>query len=229
MMLNFTIPSLNRCLALLKSVPNISIQRALQYEVIGQYKLKGVVLDYGGGEKVLYRKLLLVDEYFSVNIDPAIKPTWLIIPGEKIPCNDGKIDTVISLNTLEHVFNASSVISELHRVMRSGGEILLSTPFLYPVHGHPDDYFRPTPSWYIRVLEDAGFGSIKVIPLSWGPFTVGAICSRLPGPFRKIRMKVAIILDYLYFLMRFHNSTSLNVEKCYSPSAVAFFVRALKL
>ena len=39
-------------------IHRISLTRALQYEVLESYLLNGEVLDFGGGEKAHYRKLL---------------------------------------------------------------------------------------------------------------------------------------------------------------------------
>ncbi len=175
----------------------LSTLRMLQYEVLSQHSFKGKVLDFGGGKKISYYDLIECSHYDSVNIDPKIEPTWVTRVGETLPCEDNYYDSVVSLNTFEHIFDTQFVIREIARVLKPGGEFVLSTPFLFPIHGHPDDFFRPTPNWWRQSLLQAEFDNIRVMPLTWGPFSCGAICSGIPGPFRSIRRHISLLLDIL--------------------------------
>jgi SAM-dependent methyltransferase len=221
-------PSYKRYRYLSEKLGGISLTRSLLYEVLESYPTLGNVLDYGGGTKSHYRKLLKCESYQSINIDSKIQPTWLIEVGAVIPCVENSFDTVISLNTLEHVFEARSVIGELHRVLRPGGELILSVPFLLPIHGHPDDFFRPTPSWYRHALGASGFRVIEVIPLSWGPFSTGLVCSGLPGPGKRARMRWAMMKDLMYFQLRVRNRSVTDIQELFERFSTAFFVRAIK-
>lgn len=212
-------PTVERFFRLAQSLRKISLTRALQYEILDNYYLNGDVLDFGGGEKSLYRGRLLCNSYTSVNIDPSIFPTWIVSVGGEIPCDKDIFDTVLSLNTLEHMYDPIFGLRECYRVLKPGGDLLLSAPFLYPVHGHPDDFFRPTASWFNKTLEMIGFKNIEVIPLAWGPFSVGAVCSGLPGPAKLTRKIIALFLDLIY-----QKSRSNHMEKY----ATAFFVKANK-
>jgi SAM-dependent methyltransferase len=217
-----------RLIYLYRKVSKISLTRALQYELIESYQLNGETLDFGGGENSLYRNLLNCISYKSINIDPTIKPTWLIEVGSGLPCSDQSFDTVISLNTLEHIYKPYPILEEFYRVLKPGGEVLLSTPFLFPIHGHPDDFFRPTPSWYRHALLECGFINIDVHPLSWGPFSTGASCSGLPGPGRLMRRRIALILDYLYCKINKYRRSQLAVKFQLESQATGFFIRAYK-
>jgi len=46
--------------------------------------------------------------------------------GENLPIHDNSIDIVMCFNTLDHVYDPRKVISETHRVLKEGGELLLS-------------------------------------------------------------------------------------------------------
>jgi SAM-dependent methyltransferase len=190
------------CLSLLNDVSTISITRAIQLELLKNKEFHGDLLDYGGGDNAQYRKYIKSESYSSANIDSNIRPTWVISIGEKIPCNDLTFENVLSLNTLEHVYNTKDVLKELYRVLKINGEICISTPFMFGIHGHPDDFFRPTPSWYQKSLSSVGFRDVKVLTLSVGPFSTGASCSGLPGPAKVFRMRCAIVLDYIYHYSR---------------------------
>lgn len=223
-----SVPTFARYQYLAKQVRRYSLTRALQYEALANYVLNGDVLDFGGGEKSLYRNLLRCTSYSSINIDPQIEPTWLVSVGSPLPCANDSFDTVLSLNTLEHVFEAQSVLSELHRVLRPGGELVLSVPFLFPVHGHPDDFFRPTPSWYRRALGTCGFSEVDVIPLAWGPFSTASVCSGTPGPAKGARKQWGLLLDLVYAQIVRRRQPLVDVHAQLERYATAFFVRAIK-
>ena len=221
-------PTFKRYLYLSNKIGMLSLTRALQYEILESYPLQGEVLDFGGGEKASYRNKIICSSYDSVNIDSTIEPTWVVNVGDPIPCSDARYDTVLSLNTLEHIFDAEFILNEIYRVLKKDGEFTFSVPFLYPIHGHPDDYFRPTPSWFLSACTKAGFHKVEVIPLSWGPFTTGMICSGLPGPFKKIRKHTAILFDLLYYQMRKRYISSNLIDEQMTKYSTAFFVRAIK-
>ena len=146
--------------------------------------------------------MLRCTSYKSVNIDPNIKPTWVTSVGDKLPCVDQSFDNVLTLNTLEHIFDAKEALLEMYRVLRPSGRLIISTPFLYPIHGHPDDFFRPTPSWYFGALGSCGFRTVEVIPLSWGPFSTAQICSGTPGPGKMLRKNFALTLDLVHYFLK---------------------------
>lgn len=58
---------------------------------------------------------------------------------------DESFDAVVCESILEHVPYPQKAISELHRVLKPGGEIWVQLPFLYPYHEAPKDYWRVTP------------------------------------------------------------------------------------
>jgi hypothetical protein len=47
-------------------------------------------------------------------------------------------------------------MAEISRVLRPGGTVLLTTPFMYRVHEAPYDFFRYTPFAIRALAEDAG-------------------------------------------------------------------------
>lgn len=55
-----------------------------------------------------------------------------------------KFDTIICTQVLEHVPNPFDAISELYRILRPGGRLLITVPFLNNYHMEPDDYWRFT-------------------------------------------------------------------------------------
>ncbi len=57
---------------------------------------------------------------------------------------DAAFETVLCTELLEHVPEPQRAIDEMFRVLRPGGELILTTRFLFPIHDAPGDYFRYT-------------------------------------------------------------------------------------
>ena len=57
---------------------------------------------------------------------------------------DATFETVLCTEVLEHLPEPQRAIDEMYRVLRPGGELLLTTRFLFPIHDAPGDYFRYT-------------------------------------------------------------------------------------
>lgn len=179
--------------------PGLSVLRALEYETVAALPLAGRVIDVGGGEAAPYRADLPAGlSLESVNIDPAIRPTHLIGPGDPFPVPDAIFDHAICLNTLEHVYDALGVLREIHRVLRPGGTVHVTVPFIFRIHAHPDDYFRATPSWWRETFARAGFARLELKPLVWGRYTSAAGISGQRGPFPRAAYQLAHLRDWLY-------------------------------
>jgi len=57
--------------------------------------------------------------------------------------NEG-VDLVLCENVLEHLPEPALALNQFWRVLRKGGRLLLVTPFLFPLHDVPYDFFRYT-------------------------------------------------------------------------------------
>ncbi|HEY0917982.1 class I SAM-dependent methyltransferase [Devosia sp.] len=231
-------PSFPRLRRLWAETRSKSILRALEYERLHGLGLSGRVLDFGGGKRINYagRIAAWADpaagfDYESANIDAATDPTYLLAPDADLPCEDGRYDAVLALNTLEHVYGLSATLRRLHRVLRPGGELIVTVPFLFPVHGHPDDYTRGTPSFWHRVLAEHGFGEVVVEALTWGPFSTAATVVGTPGPLKRLRVGWALLLDLAYHAARSGLGVTLTERQdaplCRGP--FGYFIRCARV
>jgi 2-polyprenyl-3-methyl-5-hydroxy-6-metoxy-1,4-benzoquinol methylase len=59
---------------------------------------------------------------------PAGRVGWLVSDIQALALAAGFFDTVISCETIEHVPDPALAVRELHRVLRPGGRLLLTTP-----------------------------------------------------------------------------------------------------
>ncbi len=120
---------------------------------------------------------------------------------EALTFDDASFDFIICLEVLEHVRNPRQAVAEIHRVLRPGGRVVVTTPFLYGYHGKGStshshaaypDFWRFTHEG-LAVLFST-FSSTDTIPLH-GPLETKLLSLRL---FRLINLPgVRRILDYV--------------------------------
>jgi SAM-dependent methyltransferase len=107
--------------------------------------LTGRVLDVGCGQKP-YANVVAASEYIGLEYDsPRSRAGGIadfFYDGARFPFEDASFDGVLSSQVLEHVFNPDEFLDEVRRVLRPGGKLLLSVPFVWDEHEQPYDYGR---------------------------------------------------------------------------------------
>ncbi|MBI5228643.1 class I SAM-dependent methyltransferase [Candidatus Micrarchaeota archaeon] len=77
-----------------------------------------------------------------------------------LPYKDNSFDYHLSFSVLEHIADPEKYFSEAARVVKKGGYILVSVPFLYRIHGgepeHRLDYFRYAHGFFHEMAERNG-------------------------------------------------------------------------
>ena len=203
-------PTWRRLRALFNDDEDLSLLRALEYELLANSRFSGRVLDFGGGTKASYRERMRLwmsgCTYESANIDPSIAPTHLITSDQPLPIHDDCFDAIVTLNTLEHIYEIEKVLRELLRVLKPGGAFTATVPFLFRIHGHPDDFLRATPSWWGKTLTRVGYRNVVITPLLWGPMSTALGVAGIAGPLKRLRMYAALLLDLLYARLRAQDS-----------------------
>lgn len=57
---------------------------------------------------------------------------------------DNSFDLVLCTEVIEHTLNPFAAVKELHRLLKPGGKLLMSTPFDFRIHGPLPDCWRFT-------------------------------------------------------------------------------------
>jgi SAM-dependent methyltransferase len=118
----------------------MKITRAHLETFLAQHATDARVLDIGAGGSSYHR-------YFpnrvSIDIDPARKPD-VVADAHALPFKDQEFEALLCTEVLEHLRDPRTAVSEMSRVLRSGGTLILTTRFVYPLHDTPHDYWRYT-------------------------------------------------------------------------------------
>jgi SAM-dependent methyltransferase len=124
------------------------------------------VLDLGG-KRFPKRGRFRIEQYdVSVryaNLSTAHRPD-VQTDASRLPFRDESFDAVICAELLEHVPDPVGVMQEAYRVLRIGGVLLMTVPFLFPIHADPHDYCRYTDYYWKENLRKIGFTDLAVEP-----------------------------------------------------------------
>jgi len=122
-----------------------------------------VVLDAGAGE-CPHSTLFAHTRY--VKLDRGIGDhTWdysrIDVQGDvcELPFRDGVFDAVVNIQVLEHIKEPGVCVSEMARVLKPGGQLILTTVQDWEIHQHPNDFFRYTRYGLEYLFEKAGLKS----------------------------------------------------------------------
>lgn len=132
-----------------------------------QKKLNGKTLNVGGGTHT-YREFadeMVTMDYFGENPSGQEINADVIADATKtFPFSDKEFDSVICTQLLEHIADPFFTISEIARVLKPGGNLILSTPFLERYHPDPNDYWRFTRQGLEHLLKQK-FDFIEIQPV----------------------------------------------------------------
>ncbi len=144
------------------------VRKAILTALSAQLPLfKGTLLDVGCGYQP-YKSLVLAypsraEKYIGLDVandkyqEPDIK--W---NGKLIPLHSASVECALATEVFEHCPDPDAVMGEVLRVLKPGGMLFLTVPFLWPLHDVPHDEYRYTPFALQRHLEKAGFTQVQL-------------------------------------------------------------------
>lgn len=134
----------------------------------------GTLLDVGCG-RMPYRPILLaapsrVERYLGLDLGADLRdsryskfgPPDVEWDGCLIPLDSGSVDCAIATEVFEQCPDVRGVMAEIARVLKPGGVLFFTVPFLWPVHDAPLDQYRFTPFALERHLLNAGFERVTM-------------------------------------------------------------------
>lgn len=113
------------------------------------------VVDFGCADSP-YRGLFTDATYVGVDFPGNEAATVHLRDDGTVPLPDGSADLVLSTQVLEHVEDPALYLDECARLLRPGGQLVLTTHGIMYLHRDPTDYWRWTCDGLARIVEQAG-------------------------------------------------------------------------
>jgi SAM-dependent methyltransferase len=122
----------------------------------------GRVLDFGCGKKPYQNIFDEAKEYIGIDIETSghshtDSKIDMFYDGNKIPFPNKHFDSVFSSEVFEHIFNLEEILLEINRVLKPGGNLVITIPFAWGEHEIPYDYARYTSFAIKHILNKNGF------------------------------------------------------------------------
>jgi SAM-dependent methyltransferase len=125
------------------------------------------VLNIGAGGEVeaLIKAHLATDDYQfqSLDVDADRQPSIVHDICSYRDELEGRFDVIFMVEVLEHLHSPKEALCNVARYLKPGGSLILTTPFLFPLHDEPYDYFRYTYHGLMLCL-GAHFEEVEVLP-----------------------------------------------------------------
>lgn len=100
------------------------------------------ILDFGCGQGAILEELKKINpdaRYIGLDVSgtalekakkrlPGVE-FHLIVDGEKLPLGDRIVDFIFSSEVIEHIYDTENAFSEMTRILKPGGQVLLTTPY----------------------------------------------------------------------------------------------------
>jgi SAM-dependent methyltransferase len=111
------------------------------------------------------KKFFIKSKISTLDIDPSSKSTYIadICKNNRSVIEDSSFDIVVCTEVLEHTLDPFSASAEIYRILKSGGKLLLSTPFDFRIHGPLPDCWRFTEHGLRAILNR--YSSVDITPL----------------------------------------------------------------
>lgn len=179
---------------------NKSILRIFQLEIFKKFKIDGDIIEFGASEKIeknFCNKNLKNAKITYSNLNSSDKK-FINIDLQKNFFLKTKYDYIIIFNVLEHLLDPNLALKNLSSICKKNGKIIGSTPFIFRVHGAPNDYSRFTKDHLIELLKSNNFKNIEIIELGTGPFLACISLLRSYLKYLPILYQLLILLSLVF-------------------------------
>ena len=106
-----------------------------------------VIINLGSGVNVVREDAVNIDFYPFENVD-------IVADATRLPLAQNSVDGIVCESLLEHVKDPAGVVSEIKRVLKPGGLVYVTVPFIAGFHSSPNDYYRWTKQGLREMMAD---------------------------------------------------------------------------
>jgi SAM-dependent methyltransferase len=178
-----TSPARNPLLFRLRCLIDLQLGTIVQKLRPALTQVSGKVLDVGAGQSPWRAWLPSAASYQGIDVGYADefgmdgnRADIVYYDGGVMPFDDAAFDWVLCIEVLEHSEDPQFLLSEIARVLRPEGTVLLTVPFSARLHHLPHDYHRFTHMRLEKLFSQNGFGSIEIAARG---NDIGAIANKL--------------------------------------------------
>jgi len=159
-------------------------KQAYRYLAESVISTDSAILDIGCGHRVIEQKIGPTCSYIGLDLfETATK--WygskpdVYADAQQLPVKGSSIDHVLALEVMEHIRSPEKVVQEAYRVLKKNGTLIISVPFMYPLHDEPYDFRRWTRHGLKELIEGSGGLKIDEIRENGGSIASAAIIFNL--------------------------------------------------
>jgi SAM-dependent methyltransferase len=124
--------------------------------LVSRVRGPGLALDLGSGESP-YRHVVARRgfELRTLDVTAETNPDY-VGTAEESGLDSEAFDLVICTQVIEHVDDPWAAIREITRILKPGGNLIVTVPHVWFFHPHPHDHWRFTQEGIVRLLESCG-------------------------------------------------------------------------
>jgi SAM-dependent methyltransferase/DNA-directed RNA polymerase subunit RPC12/RpoP len=117
---------------------------------------EAIILDIGAGRGD-FSELFAGKKYLALEIYPYPEIDLVCDLSLCVPFGENTFDCVTLLNVCEHVPDPKTLLTTVFRLLKPGGQAVITIPFLLKIHQAPVDYARYTHFALEKMGKDIGF------------------------------------------------------------------------
>lgn len=125
----------------------------------------GLAIDVGAGERQFRDLLTRYHQCLSVDFYPYDSVDVVCDLSRGLPLRSDIAGVVLMSNVFEHMKEPESTLRECFRLLRRGGSLVMTVPFMLKTHQAPHDFFRYTNHGLEYLLGKTGFSQVAITPI----------------------------------------------------------------
>ena len=176
-----------------------SLRRCKEY-------ISGTLLDVGCGRKPYANTYFAgATSYTGVDYFTETSQPDIVASAVDLPVDNQSFDTVVSTELLEHVPEPLRALREMHRVLKPGGYLILSTPMYWPRHEIPYDFFRYPYDGLLYLLKESGFELVRMFNRGHAYVFLGQVFQHTLPVFIRFRFLRTLLNSFFLWCDRHHS------------------------
>ena len=143
-----------------RSLFNLDIKKRVK-------SINGVVIDLGGGKNPSYKRFWQIkpEKFICVDVNEKTEPDIVADLNKPLPFSDNFADAIFLFNVIYILENPAAVLKEIYRVLKPGGQLFLTSPFIFNEAKEPADYGRFTSMALEKMLRESDFAEFSIVPV----------------------------------------------------------------